>query len=252
MSGEKSRGSVSAESRRPAASGIAPSTSTHHQQQRRQFKVVLLGEGSVGKTSLVLRFAHGRFNDGASAPATTLQASFVTRRLTLADGRRLELAVWDTAGQERFHALGPIYYRDADGALLVYDIVDAHSYSQVQQWACELRRILGERVSLLIVANKLDLVDPGHDTKTTGRKRTVSLASALQYAESVDAKHCQVSAKTGAGVEQAFSQLCRQMLRNVETESETLDYSLAAAASGTKQLLVSDEEVGAPKSSCCR
>ena len=72
-----------------------------------QYKVVLLGEGCVGKTSVVVRYVQNSFNE---RHLTTLQASFLTKKLNIA-GKRVELAIWDTAGQERFHALGPIYYR---------------------------------------------------------------------------------------------------------------------------------------------
>ena len=76
-----------------------------------QYKVVLLGEGCVGKTSVVVRYVQNAFND---KHLTTLQASFLTKKLNIA-GKRVELAIWDTAGQERFHALGPIYYRSGLG-----------------------------------------------------------------------------------------------------------------------------------------
>jgi Ras-related protein Rab-21 len=83
--------------------------------------------GSVGKTSAVVRYCKNEFND---RHITTIQASFLTKRLNV-DGQRVQLAIWDTAGQERFHALGPIYYRDANGALLVYDITDQDSFVKV-------------------------------------------------------------------------------------------------------------------------
>nr|XP_006008045.1 PREDICTED: ras-related protein Rab-21 [Latimeria chalumnae] len=91
------------------------------------FKVVLLGEGCVGKTSLVLRYCENKFND---KHITTLQASFLTKKLNIG-GKRVNLAIWDTAGQERFHALGPIYYRDSNGAILVYDVTDEDSFQKV-------------------------------------------------------------------------------------------------------------------------
>lgn len=119
------------------------------------FKVVLLGEGCVGKTSLVLRYTEDKFNDKHVSTLqvwrrsiTTneimnivyydrysgflyfLQASFVKKKLNL-NGRRINLAIWDTAGQERFHALGPIYYRMSNGAILVYDITDEDSFQKV-------------------------------------------------------------------------------------------------------------------------
>lgn len=122
------------------------------------FKVVLLGEGCVGKTSLVLRYTEDKFNDKHVSTLQVwrrsiikndnlycilrpiqqfrncylyfLQASFVKKKLNL-NGRRINLAIWDTAGQERFHALGPIYYRMSNGAILVYDITDEDSFQKV-------------------------------------------------------------------------------------------------------------------------
>ena len=90
--------------------------------------VVLLGEGRVGKTCLCLRYVQNSFS---AEQESTIQATFLERRLTI--GRRsVVLNIWDTAGQERFHALGPIYYRDSHGALLVYDITDRDSFTKGQ------------------------------------------------------------------------------------------------------------------------
>ena len=103
-----------------------------------QAKVVLLGEGRVGKTSLALRFVRDAF-DQASKP--TLQASYLEKTIKCQQ-KNVTLAIWDTAGQERFHALGPIYYRDADAALLVYDITDLESFQKVKSWVSELRKMV--------------------------------------------------------------------------------------------------------------
>lgn len=77
-------------------------------------------------------------------------------------GKRVNLSIWDTAGQERFHALGPIYYRDANGAVLVYDITDADSFTKVKTWIKELRKMLGNDISLAIAGNKIDLEKQRH------------------------------------------------------------------------------------------
>ena len=112
------------------------------------FKVVLLGEGCVGKTSLVLRYVEDKFNEKHFSTIQVIlsvdriiwfcnilllssQASFLTKKINL-EGQRVTLAVWDTAGQERFHALGPIYYRDSHAAVLVYDITDQDSFVKVK------------------------------------------------------------------------------------------------------------------------
>jgi len=119
--------------------------------------------GRVGKTSLLLRYVQDTFSENQPA---TIQASFLTKQ-TVVDGAAVSLSIWDTAGQERFHALGPIYYRDADGepcsaavcssparlcrmadayraaALLVFDITDADSFARVKSWVKELRQMAG-------------------------------------------------------------------------------------------------------------
>lgn len=74
-----------------------------------RFKIVLLGEGRVGKTSILLRYIRGEYSDNQ---ISTLQASYLDKKISVS-GANVQLSVWDTAGQERFHALGPIYYRDA-------------------------------------------------------------------------------------------------------------------------------------------
>ncbi|CAG2183721.1 unnamed protein product, partial [Oppiella nova] len=99
----------------------AKMSSNSVQLSQQQFKIVLLGEGCVGKTSMMLRYCHNKFND---THESTLQASFLTKKF-IVNNTRVQLSIWDTAGQERFHALGPIYYRDSNGAVLVYDVSDA-------------------------------------------------------------------------------------------------------------------------------
>ena len=88
-----------------------------------RYKIVLLGEGRVGKTSILLRYTRGEYSD---KQVSTLQASYLDKKVTIGQDDMV-LSIWDTAGQERFHALGPIYYRDADGALFVYDITGRRS-----------------------------------------------------------------------------------------------------------------------------
>lgn len=150
------------------------------------FKVVLLGEGCVGKTSLVLRYVENKFNDKHFSTVQvqtlnplfiitclcldclylfrlSLQASFLVKKLNIG-GRRINLSIWDTAGQEKFHALGPIYYRGSNGAILVYDITDQNSFQMVKNWVKELRKMLGAEICLVIAGNKTDLERDRHVT----------------------------------------------------------------------------------------
>eukprot|EP00456_Euglypha_rotunda_P012776 TRINITY_DN13693_c0_g1_i4.p1 TRINITY_DN13693_c0_g1~~TRINITY_DN13693_c0_g1_i4.p1 ORF type:complete len:192 (+),score=10.17 TRINITY_DN13693_c0_g1_i4:121-696(+) len=162
------------------------------------YKVVLLGEGRVGKTCVCLRYTRGTFSDDQ---ISTSSACHLEKKLHVAR-TTVHLNIWDTAGQERFHALGPIYYREAKGALLVYDITDKDSFGKVKNWVKELKRELGKSIVIVIVGNKMDLV----------RDRQVPQEEGDTYAESVGATHMTCSAKTGKGVEEAFFELTRKML----------------------------------------
>lgn len=204
------------------------------------FKIVLLGEGCVGKTSLVLRYVEDKFND---RHITTLQASFLTKRVSL-NGKRVNLAIWDTAGQERFHALGPIYYRESHGAILVYDITDQDSFQKVKNWVRELRRMLGDDICLIIAGNKTDLE----------RERHVSLEEAEMYAREVGAFHFLTSAKLNQGVEEMFLELTRRMLQTALTNDQQRINSLTRGGSTTTRNLQIVDDQTAPasgKSSCC-
>jgi len=163
------------------------------------FKVVLLGEGRVGKTCLCLRYVKNSFSDSQES---TIQATYLDKRLNIGQ-KSIKLMIWDTAGQERFHALGPIYYRDANGALLVYDITDRESFNKVRNWVKELRKIVGENITLVIAGNKVDME----------RARQVDAQEAIDYAKSVNAEHLLCSAKTGKGVEETFLQVVKGMMK---------------------------------------
>eukprot|EP00727_Mastigamoeba_balamuthi_P004579 m51a1_g14119 putative ras-related protein rab-21-like (202) ;mRNA; r:176714-177758 len=196
------------------------------------FKVVLLGEGCVGKTSVVLRYVHNQF---VEKHVTTIQASFLSKRLNV-DGKRVNLAIWDTAGQERFHALGPIYYRDANGALLVYDITDRSSFERVQNWVKELRKMLGDDIALVLVGNKADLE----------RQRVVPAAEAEAYAASVGAQHLLVSAKLNKNVAELFLHVTKEMLA-----AQSKRESGGGAAAHRKGLVIVEDEEKKESGGCC-
>merc|ERR1712137_81065 len=197
------------------------------------FKIVLLGEGCVGKTSIVLRYCENQFNENH---ITTIQASFLRKALNISS-QRVNLAIWDTAGQERFHALGPIYYKDANGALLVYDVTDRDSFLKVKMWVKELRKMLGTDITLAIAGNKVDL------------NRVVSLEEAEAYANTVGAKHFNTSAKMNQGVEELFLDLAKRMLQSGGSKPKT---SSSGGMSGTGPIILGSEE-GPPKDDggCC-
>lgn len=202
----------------------------------------------MGKTSLVLRYMEDKFN---TEHLSTLQASFVTKKVTLPDESRAQLNIWDTAGQERFHALGPIYYRGSDGALLVYDITDQDSFLKVKSWVRELKQMRGSEIELVIVGNKTDLDD----------QRTVSYETAMRYAQTVGAQYVETSAKENDSVTELFELLTQMMVarRGCSQQNESSGMRLQRAGygpsltSGTDDLeMHTDQAAGdAGERSCC-
>lgn len=198
------------------------------------FKVVLLGEGCVGKTSLLLRYTGDVFND---THVTTLQATFVNKKINI-NGKRINLSIWDTAGQEKFHALGPIYYRGSHGAILVYDITNEVTFVKVKNWVKELKKMLGSDCTLMIAGNKIDLES----------ERVVPLEEAEGYAEQVGAKHFYTSAKLNQGLEELFLELTCEMMNTFDknVERDTMSRSMR-----NSRVLIVDDEAEVRHNGCC-
>jgi len=184
----------------------------------------------------------GEFNP---AHVITIQAGFESKKIVLPDNKRVELAIWDTAGQERFHTLGVFYYRNSNGAILVYDITDKNSFDRVQTWVKELHKIVGPDIVLAIVGNKIDLE----------RNRTVSKEEAEKYSVEVGAVHYQCSAKLNTGVKEMFSDLTRRIVLkdNPATKDTGTGFNRTSSKRGGVQL---EEHQGVPtdnssSTSCC-
>ncbi|CRK26052.1 hypothetical protein BN1708_004101, partial [Verticillium longisporum] len=120
-------------------------------------KLVLLGEAAVGKSSLVLRFVNNDFQENKEP---TIGAAFLTQKCNLPT-RTIKFEIWDTAGQERFASLAPMYYRNAQAALVVYDLTKPTSLVKAKHWVAELQRQASPGIVIALVGNKLDLTNDG-------------------------------------------------------------------------------------------
>ncbi|KAJ8955868.1 hypothetical protein NQ318_005416 [Aromia moschata] len=145
-------------------------------------KVVVLGYQGVGKTSTVIRYVENTFTKQI---APTVGASFFTRKIRVED-TVVTLQIWDTAGQERFKAMAPMFYRNANAALLIFDITSKTSFESMKGWVQELKGNVEEPMVLVVVGNKIDLA----------AKREVSRDEALQYSKSIGASYLECSAMT--------------------------------------------------------
>jgi small GTP-binding protein len=157
------------------------------------FRVVLIGDSSVGKTSLVKRFLHNEFSLNET---NTIGASYETYT-EVRDGFSMELQIWDTAGQEKFKSLGPIYYREASAAIAVFDLSNAATFEALSGWIDNFRSVAGADALVVVVGNKLDLVD----------LQKVTLEEAEQWCGNHEFGFVAASAKTAAGVADVFDRL---------------------------------------------
>ncbi|XP_052813550.1 ras-related protein Rab-22A-like [Mya arenaria] len=166
-------------------------------------KVVVLGSQGVGKTSVVIRYVGGMFSKAVSP---TIGASFFTYKLTV-DDYRVKLQVWDTAGQERFRSMAPMYYRKANAAMLIYDITSSDTFYDIKDWVSELKRNVDTPIILCLVGNKCDLVD----------SRQVNVTDAQEYADSIGALFFETSALKNTGIEEAFLEASKRLIKLYET-----------------------------------
>lgn len=178
-------------------------------------KLVLLGEAAVGKSSLVLRFVS---NDFQPNKEPTIGAAFLTQKCQL-PSRTIKFEIWDTAGQERFASLAPMYYRNAQSALVVYDITKPSSLVKAKHWVAELQRQASPGIVIALVGNKLDLCEDdapegeqsaegesgAEDEEGSASVRKVSSKEAKAYADEEGLLFFETSAKTGHNVSEVFT-----------------------------------------------
>ncbi|MHA1959675.1 MAG: Rab family GTPase [Candidatus Thorarchaeota archaeon] len=166
------------------------------------FKIVVLGEGAVGKTAIVTRFSHGFFRTDYK---TTIGSQFAVKNIEVIDedGTRttVKLQIWDVAGQSRFQILRPMYYRGASGGLLVYDVSRKRTFIVLDEWLDELTRAINKEIPLVLVANKTDLPD-----------RVVEPAEGMEYARGKNMPYVESSAKTGEGIIDIFEELAKDLV----------------------------------------
>ncbi|GJN93950.1 hypothetical protein Rhopal_007009-T1 [Rhodotorula paludigena] len=170
-----------------------------HQPITSSRKLVLLGESAVGKSSLVLQFVKGQFDDYRES---TIGAAFLTQTVPVKDGNFVKFEIWDTAGQERYKSLAPMYYRSAHAAVVVYDITSAASLLKARAWISELQRQADPSIVVCLAGNKLDLADS---------QRQVSTEEAQKFADEEGLMFREVSAKSAEGVEDMFKAIADRM-----------------------------------------
>ncbi|KOC64288.1 Ras-related protein Rab-18-B [Habropoda laboriosa] len=162
-------------------------------------KLLMIGESNVGKSSIILRFTEDEFHENMQS---TVGMDYRTKQVTI-DGNTVKLAIWDTAGQERFRTLTPSYYRDGQGAILVYDVTDRVTFMKLETWLSELNTYCNKTdIVKMVVGNKIDLPN-----------REVSTEEGLQFARRHQTLYIESSAKTADGIKCCFEELVQKIIQ---------------------------------------
>jgi small GTP-binding protein len=173
------------------------------------FKIVIIGDSSVGKSNLLVRFTRNEFNEKSKA---TIGVDFGTKSIQI-NGKTVTAQCWDTAGQERFRAVTSGYYRGAVGAMIVYDISSRVTFKNVTRWLNELREMADPDILIMMVGNKCDLE----------HQREVPTQEAEAFAQANKISFLETSALNGSNVNQAFETLLREIYNMVSKKKPLLD-----------------------------
>ena len=199
-------------------------------------QLLILGDSSVGKTSLITRYTNGTFKEEYLA---TVGLDYHSKIEDI-DNQNVQIKLWDTAGQERFKALTQNYFRNAEGVLLTYDVTNSDSFNNLKDWIGSIKTNMeGKNIflPLIIVGNKIDMEDSREITKDDADK----------FASDNNYKYFETSAKTGEGVDDAIIDLVNQVLNQGE---QLDDHKIEARKSvQLKDANIENNEV--KKKGCC-
>ena len=176
-------------------------SSANKGQQKISFKIILLGDSSVGKTSLLLRFCDGKFDsDSISTIGIDRKCKYIK-----SDNKLIELNIWDTAGQERFRSIAKNSYKGADGILLIYDLTNKKTFLNVKKWIDDIKESIDfNQIGFIVVANKCDEEKENWEVDEEMENKLI---------ETHNIKIMKTSAKNDTNVNDTFASLLDQMLK---------------------------------------
>lgn len=172
------------------------------------FKLLIIGDSGVGKSSLLVRFADNHFSGNY---ITTIGVDFKIRTIEL-HGEKVKLQIWDTAGQERFRTITSTYYRGTHGVIVVYDVTSGESFANVKRWLHEIDQNC-DVVNRVLVGNKND--DPD--------RKVVLTEDARRFADQMGIRLFETSAKDNINVEEMFRAVTELVLKSKKDQKERLD-----------------------------
>ena len=169
------------------------------------FKVIIIGPGAVGKTSILHRFVEDKFSFRYKL---TIGADFLSK-IIQKNNETIKLQIWDIGGQDRYKFLRQSFFDGANGALIVFDLSRWHTFELLEGWLSDLREYAGEEIPFALIGNKVDLIDK--------KDELYERENAEVFAKKEKTCYVETSAKTGENVEEAFLNLTHKMLKNTNS-----------------------------------
>ena len=204
------------------------------------YKIILLGESAVGKTSIITRLTKNKFMD---LSISTISEYFTEKKMEI-NGTTIKLEIWDTAGQERYRSVTRMFYKDADVAILVYDITNKNSYEELKNyWVEQVQESSQKDIMLVIVANKSDLLE----------NEQVEEEEARNYAKSINALYFLASAKQSESINGLFMAIAKKYTgANKVSIVEENEESICDVQKIRKtSVRVTQEKIKKKKKRCC-
>lgn len=172
-------------------------------------KITIVGNTSVGKTSIIQKFIDRNFEEKVTA---TVDATFKTKKIKIDPFTEANLRIWDTAGQERYRSLTPNYLRGSNGILVVFDLANKSSFEELDKWMEIIRDVIAEnKIERILVGNKSDLPE---------EEKEISNEVATKYADEHNMKYYSVSAKEGINIDLLFEQLGTDCIKNLQEQEK--------------------------------
>jgi len=201
-----------------------------------QIKLLMLGDSQVGKTCLIARYTNNNFDFSSVVYITTLGVDFKNKIVDI-EGTIVKLSIWDTAGQERFRSITNSYCRGAHGVMLVYDITDRETFTNVTHWITVIQEHADAGINIVLVGNKCDLDDYG--------QRQVSYQEGQDLANQFQLQFFETSAKNDTRVTEAYIHLATEAKNRLQTQRTS--HTVTEVSSISVQL---DQSTGKKKSKC--
>ena len=194
------------------------------------FKYIIVGDSSVGKSNLLMKFAHNKFTDEHQA---TIVVEFGAKNIEI-DHQLYRLQIWDPAGQENFRSITRAYYKNSVCAMVVYDITNMESFKHVQNWIEDIRNQSPKTVLIILIGNKIDLED----------KRVVNYDEGNDFANKNGIIFGETSAKSGDGIDDIFLKSAKEIIKKMNDNY----YDLSSEICGIKKGNVKRNSVKSDKS----